>query len=149
MKKDPLVKWHITLLFQIKFFLFCAYFWLKLSMKFHSKDTSLKNMTHNTSIPNQNFTNLCLLSAEISMKFHSKIPPWEIRLVTLQFNITFHEFLLIMLKLSMKFHSKDTSLRDMKHNTSIPNQIFSILCLFFAEIRMKFQWKKTLLWNDT
>ena len=45
-------------------------------------------MTHNTSIPNQNFTNLCLLSAEISMKFHSKVPPWEIRLVTLQFNIT-------------------------------------------------------------
>ena len=29
-------------------------------------------MTHNTSIPNQNFTNLFLFLAEISMKFHSK-----------------------------------------------------------------------------
>ena len=29
-------------------------------------------MTHNTSIQNQNFSNLCLFLAEISMKFHSK-----------------------------------------------------------------------------
>ena len=29
-------------------------------------------MTHNTSIPNQNFTNFLLFLAEISMKFHSK-----------------------------------------------------------------------------
>ena len=29
-------------------------------------------MTQTTSIPNQNFTNLFLLLAEISMKFHSK-----------------------------------------------------------------------------
>ena len=28
-------------------------------------------MKHNTSIPNQNFTNIFLFLAEISMKFHS------------------------------------------------------------------------------
>ena len=41
-------------------------------MIFDSKDTPLINMTHNTSIPTQNFTNLFLFLAEISMKFHSK-----------------------------------------------------------------------------
>ena len=29
-------------------------------------------MTQNTSIPNQNFSSLCLFLAEISRKFHSK-----------------------------------------------------------------------------
>ena len=29
-------------------------------------------MTHNTSIQNQNFSILCLILAEISMRFHSK-----------------------------------------------------------------------------
>ena len=43
-----------------------------MSMNFHSNDTFLRNMTQTTSIPNQNFTNLFLLLAEISMKFHSK-----------------------------------------------------------------------------
>ena len=41
-------------------------------MKFDFKDTALKNMTHNTSIPNQHFSILCLVLAEISMRFHSK-----------------------------------------------------------------------------
>ena len=49
----------------------------------------------------------------------------------------------------MNFKSKDTSLRNMTHNTSIPNQIFSILCFFLAEISMKFHSKKTLLRNKT
>ena len=35
-------------------------------------------MTHNTSIQNQNFSILCLILAEISMRFHSK----EIRNMT-------------------------------------------------------------------
>ena len=40
-------------------------------MKFYSKDASLKiKIAHNTSIPNQNFSILCLFLAEISMKFH-------------------------------------------------------------------------------
>ena len=43
-----------------------------MSTKFHSNDTSLRNMTHNTSIQNQNFSILCLILAEISMRFHSK-----------------------------------------------------------------------------
>ena len=41
-------------------------------MKFDFKDTTLKNMTHNTSIQNQHFSILCLILAEISMRFHSK-----------------------------------------------------------------------------
>ena len=41
-------------------------------MKFHSNDTSLRNMTHNTSIPTENFSILCSFLAEISMNFHSK-----------------------------------------------------------------------------
>ena len=47
----------------------------------------------------------------------------------------------------MKFHSEDTSLIDMTHNTSIPKQIFSILCLFLAEISMNFHPKDTSLIN--
>ena len=47
----------------------------------------------------------------------------------------------------MKFHSEDTSLIDMTHNTSIPKQIFSILCLFLAEISMNFHPKDTSLRN--
>ena len=49
----------------------------------------------------------------------------------------------------MKFYSKDTSLRDMTHNTSIPNQNFSILCLFLAEISMKCYSKDSSLRNMT
>ena len=49
----------------------------------------------------------------------------------------------------MKFHSEDTSLRDMTHNTSIPNQIFSILCLCLAQISMKFHWEDTALRKKT
>ena len=49
----------------------------------------------------------------------------------------------------MKFHSEDTSLRDMTHNISIPNQIFSILCLFLAKISMKFHSKDTSLRHMT
>ena len=49
----------------------------------------------------------------------------------------------------MKFYSKDTSFRDMTHNTSIQNQHFSILCLFLAELRMKFHFKDTALKNMT
>ena len=41
-------------------------------MKFHLNDTSLRNMTHTTSIQNKNFSVLCSFLAEISMNFHSK-----------------------------------------------------------------------------
>ena len=71
-KIPPWEIWHVTLQFQIKFFQFCAYFLAKISMKFHSKSTSLRNMTHNTSITNLNSTILSLFLAEISMKSHSK-----------------------------------------------------------------------------
>ena len=133
-------------------------------MKFHSKYTSLRNMTHNTSIPNLNSTILCIFLAEISMKFSSKdtslrnithhiisksefqdfvfivswscvwrfiqkIPPWELWYKPLQFQIPNYQFgAYFGLKLSMKFHLKETSLRNMTHNTSTLIQIFSILC---------------------
>ena len=82
--------------------------------------------------------------------FTQMIPPCEIRLVTLQLKITiswiFDNFCWNWVS---NFIQKIPPWKSMTHNTSIPNQIFSILCLFFAEIGMKFQWKKTLLWNDT
>ena len=37
----------------------------------------------------------------------------------------------------------------MTHNTSIQNQHLSILCLFMAEIRMKFHFKDNALKNMT
>ena len=64
--------WHIPLHFQLRISRFCVYCELKLCMNFHSKDTSFRNMTCNSSIPNQIISILCLFLAEISMKFHSK-----------------------------------------------------------------------------
>ena len=40
-------------------------FLAEISMKFSSKDTSLRNITHTISFPNQNFRILCLLWAEV------------------------------------------------------------------------------------
>ena len=72
-KIPPWEIWLVTLEFRNKkFFEFCAFFLAEISMKFHSKSTSLRNMTHNTSITNINSTILCLFLAEISMKSHSK-----------------------------------------------------------------------------
>ena len=146
------MKWHITLLFQIKFFLFCAYFWLKLSMKFHSKDTSLRSMTHKTSIPNLDSTILCLFLAEIGMKFHLEVT--SLRNMTHNTSIPNQIFsicCLFLAEISMKFHSKDTSLRSMTHKTSIPNLDSTIFCLFLAEIGMKFHLEETSLriWHIT
>ena len=45
---------------------------VEIEYEISSNDTSLRNMTHNTSIQNQNFSILCLILAEISMRFHSK-----------------------------------------------------------------------------
>ena len=59
-------------------------------MKFHSKDTTLRNMTQTTSIPNQNFTNLFLLLAGISMKFYSK--DTSLRNITCSCSIQNHNF---------------------------------------------------------
>ena len=57
-------------------------------MKFDFKDTALKNMTHNTSIQNQHFSILCLILAEISMKFYSKDTSFrDMSHKTLQFRI--------------------------------------------------------------
>ena len=49
-------------------FLFLA----EISMKFHSKDTSLRNMTCNCSTQNHNFKNSCLLLVEIEYEFSFK-----------------------------------------------------------------------------
>ena len=115
-------------------------------MKFYSKDTSLRNMTHNTSIPNLNSTILCLFLAEISMKFHSKST--SLRNMTCNSSIQNHDFMkfcLFLLKLSMTFHSKDTSLRIMVQTTSIPHHNLSIWCLFWPEIEYEVLFKRDLL----
>ena len=64
--------WHIALQFQLNNCTNLRFFLAEISMRFHSKDTSLRNMTHSTSFPNKNFSILCLFLAEISMKFHSE-----------------------------------------------------------------------------
>ena len=61
----------------------------------------------------------------------------------------FLNFVLILAEISMKSYSDDTSFRNKTHNTSIPNHIFSILCLLLAEITMKFHSKDTSLRNMT
>ena len=145
-KIPPWEIWHVTLQFQIKFFQFNAYFLAKISMKFHSKSTSLRNMTHNTSIPNLNSTILCLFLAEISMKFHSKST--SLRNMTCNSSIRNHYFMnfcFFLLKLSMKFHSKDISLRIMIQTTSIPNPNWSIWCLFWPEIEYEILFNRDLL----
>ena len=53
-------------------------------MKFHSDDTSSRNMTHNISIPNQNFSILCLFLAENRMRFHSE----DTSLIDMTYNIS-------------------------------------------------------------
>ena len=119
-------------------------------MKFHSQDTSLRNMTHNSSIPNQNFSILCLFLAEISMKLHSNIPYWEIWRVTLVFQIKFSQFCAhFWLKLVWNFIQK-----------ILPGTIWHIalqfqlnnctnLCFFLAEISMRFHSEDTSLRNMT
>ena len=75
-------------------------------MKFHSNDTSLRNMTHTTSIPNQNFFNfvlifcwkswfhvfLLIVSWHWPWNFIQMIPPWEIWHITHLFQIKFSKF---------------------------------------------------------
>ena len=114
-------------------------FLAEISMKFHSKDTSLRNMTCNCSIQNHNFHEfLLIVSWNWVWNFIQMIPPWEIWHITLQFQIKISQIppweilcnLFYWLKLSMNFHSNDTSLRNMTHNTSIQNQI-SQFCAYF------------------
>ena len=106
-------------------------------MKFHLNDISLRNMTNNTSIQNQNCSILCLFLAEISMKSHSKDSSLRNKTHYTSFpNKNFSILCLFLAEISMKFHSENTSLRNMTHNTSIPNQIFSILCFFW----LRFVW---------
>ena len=82
--------------------------------------------------------------------FIQKIPPWEISHIPLHFQIRISRFCVYCeLKLCMNFHSRDTSLGNMTCNSSIPNQTFSILCLFLAKISMKFHSKSTSLRNIT
>ena len=111
-----------------------AYCYLKLSMRFHSNDTSLRNMTHNTSIPNQNFSILCIFLAEVSMKFHSEDTSLgNMTHNTSIPNINFSILCLFLAEISLKFHSKDTSLRNMNHFTErvfSKSKFFNFLLIF-------------------
>ena len=86
-KIPPCELWHITLLFKIIISSIFAQCWLKLSMKLHSNDNSLRNMTQNTSIPNQNFSIFAYFWLKLVWNFIQMISPWEIWRVTLQFKI--------------------------------------------------------------
>ena len=107
-------------------------------------------MTHNTSIPNQNFSILCLFLAEISIKYH--LEDTSLKNMTHNTYIPNQNFSILCLflaEISMKYHLEDTSLSNMTHNTYIPNQTFSILCLFLAENSMKFHSMDTSLRHMT
>ena len=122
-KIPPWVISHIPLHSKIRISRFCVYCELKLCMNFHSKDTSLRNMRCNSSIPYQIISILCLFLAEISMKFHSKSTSLRnMKHNTSIPNLNSTILCLFLAEISMKFHSKDTSLRNMTHNTSISNQ---------------------------
>ena len=109
-KIPPWEIWHKLLQFKIKFLqefvlLLLAEIEYEISFKWN---TSLKNMTHNTSIPNQNLSNLCLLLAEIRYEISFKrYHPWEILHKPLQFKIIILQICAYCyLKLSMKFSFK-------------------------------------------
>ncbi len=70
--------------------------------------------------------------------FIQKIPPWEIWNITLQFQIKFSQFCAYFsLKLEWNFNEKRPSC-EMTHNTSIPNQIFSICADFWLKLVWNF-----------
>ena len=149
-KIPPWEIWHVTLQFQIKLFQFCAYCWLKLVWNFIQKvppwEIWLVTLQFKITI---SWIFACFCWNWV-WSFIQKIPPWELWYKPLQFQITIYQFgAYFGLKLNMKFYSNETSLRNMIHNTSIPNQIFSILCLLLAEISMKFHSKDTSLRNMT
>ena len=114
-------------------------------MKFHSKRTFLRSMTHNTSIQNQYFTILCLLLAEISMKFYSK--GTSLRNMThntsIQ-NLNSTNLCIFVSEISMKIHSKSTSLRYMTHNNKLR---FHEFLLIFDKIEYEVSFNRYLLEN--
>ena len=103
-------------------------------------------MTHNNSIPNQNFSILCLFLAEISMKYH--LEDTSLRNMTHNTYISnqiFSILCLFLAEISMKFHSNDTSLRNMTCNSSIQNHNFMSFCLLLVEIEYEISFKWNLL----
>ena len=153
-KIPPWEIWHITLLFQIKISQFCAYFWLKLVWNFSQKIPPWEISHIPLLIPNTNFTFqdfVFILWAEIvyeiSFKRYLLLRIWHI-------NHFYSESQVIQFcayfwpENRMKFYSKDTSLRNMTHNTSSSKSIFlNFVLIFLAEIRMKFHSKRYLLEN--
>ena len=61
-------------------------------MKLHSNDTSLRNMTHNTSIPNQISQFCAYFWLKLVWNFIKKRPSCEIRHITLLFQINLFRF---------------------------------------------------------
>ena len=84
--------WHITLLFQIKIFQFCAYFWLKLVWNFIQKIPPWE-IWHITLLFQIKIFEICAYFwLKLVWNFIQKIPPWEIWHITLQFQIKFSQF---------------------------------------------------------
>ena len=92
-------KTHNTSIQNQIFSILCL-FLAEISMNFHSKDTSLRNMTcnslipnHNSSIPNHNFMDfLRIVSWNWVWNFIQMTPLWEIWHITLQFQIKIFQF---------------------------------------------------------
>ena len=142
--------WHITLQFQIKFSQFCAYFWLKLVWNFIQKIPPWEIWQITLQFLIKILQSMLIASKNCIWILSQKIPPWVILHIPPHSKIRISRFCVYCeLKLCMNFHSKDTSLRNMTCNSSIPNQIFSILCLFLDEISMTFHSKSTSLRNMT
>ena len=70
--------WHITLLFQIKIFQFCAYFWLRLVWNFIKKRPSCE-IRHITLLFQIKFSQSCAdFWLKLVRNFIQKIPLWGI-----------------------------------------------------------------------
>ena len=125
-------------------------------MIFYLKDTLLRNMIHNTSIQNQNFSILCLILAEISMRFHSKTTPWEKWHITLQFQIKFSQFCAYFwLKLVWNVIEKIPPWEIWHITVLFKIKIFSFCAYFWLKLVWVFSqtippwgiWHKTLLFQ--
>ena len=92
-------KTHYTSIQNQIFSILCL-FLAEISMNFQSKDTSLRNMTcislipnHNSSIPNHNLMDfLRIVSWNWVWNFMQMTPLWEIWHITLQFQIKIFQF---------------------------------------------------------
>ena len=121
-------------------------------MIYYLKDTLLRNMTHNTSIQNQNFSILCLILAEIGMRFHSKNNSLRIWHITLLFQIKISKVCAYFwLKLAWNFIQRIPPWEIWHITLLFKIKIFQICAYFWLKLVSNFiqkipPWK---IWNIT